>query len=62
MFIKQTPYGTMYRNDKGVTVWLANTINKQLSVWKHDEPATRRVFSAKVDAIEYVNYLVNGEV
>lgn len=62
MIIKQTPYGTLYRNDNGTIVWLATTINNCFSVWENgNKDLTRRVFSVKVEAIEYVNCLVNGE-
>lgn len=63
MIITKTLGGTSYQNNnKSVRVWMCNTIDNQISVFKEGyEDITRKVFKYKTDAVEYIHFLVNGE-
>lgn len=63
MIITKTIGGISYQNNnKTVRVWMCDTIDRHVSVFKEGyEDKTRKVFKNKLDAIEYIHFLVNGE-
>lgn len=62
MIIKKTLGGTKYQNNsRTLTVWLCDSINNKYSVFIDNVEGSRKSFVLKEHAIEYVNFLINGE-